>query len=141
MRSYNRRVRDFTTEKTYLAGLMLQGTEIKSVAKGMIDITGAYVRVNKGKAVLYGASIAQSLHHCTPTPWFTPEQNRPIQLLLQKHELSQLEGQTIIALEVTMHNKKAKVKIAIATKAKKYDHRQRELKKIHDREHNTGGES
>ena len=55
----NRKARhDFTITETFEAGLVLTGTEIKSVRAGKVNLMGAYARVERGEAWLVGANIA-----------------------------------------------------------------------------------
>ena len=55
----NRRARhDFTIDETFEAGLVLTGTEIKSIRAGKVNLSNAYARIERGEGWLIGADIA-----------------------------------------------------------------------------------
>lgn len=120
---------DFELGDLYVAGLILKGCEIKSVAKGHVDLTSAYVMVSNNKARAFGISIKP-----IDTIWAKSEPNRPIDLLLNKKELQNLVGETIVVTRLFIVGHKAKIEIAVAKKKKKFDHREREKEKLYDRE-------
>jgi len=87
----NRRARhEFSIEDTVEAGLVLVGTEIKSIRAGKVNLTDAFARIDRGEAWLIGAHIA---------PWegasrFNHEAKRERKLLLRRSEIDQLLGKT-----------------------------------------------
>jgi SsrA-binding protein len=87
----NRRARhEYTIEDTYDAGLVLTGTEIKSIRAGKVSLAEAYARIERGEAWLIGATIA---------PWeggnrMNHDQRRDRKLLLHRKEIDELLGRT-----------------------------------------------
>ena len=117
---------DYFIDETFEAGIVLQGSEIKSVRAGRVSLKEAYVRVDENlEAWLVDAHIApyESASH------FNHEPRRPRKLLLHKREILRLwnqvrqKGVTIVPLRMYLKNGKAKVEIAIARGKKKYDKR------------------
>jgi len=118
------------------AGLVLQGTEIKSIRAGQISLAEAYVRVDGREAWLMDAHIAPYDH----AGRFNHEPRRPRKLLLHRSEVRQLwenvrqKGVTIVPLRVYIKEGRAKVEIAIAKGKKLYDKRQTIAKRDSERE-------
>ena len=118
------------------AGLVLQGTEIKSIRAGQISLAEAYVRVDGREAWLMDAHIAPYDH----AGRFNHEPRRPRKLLLHRSEVRQLwenvrqKGVTIVPLRVYIKEGRAKVEIAIAKGKKLYDKRQAIAKRDSERE-------
>ncbi|HJW21758.1 MAG TPA: SsrA-binding protein SmpB [Candidatus Limnocylindrales bacterium] len=87
----NRRARhEFAIDDTLEAGLVLTGTEIKSIRAGKVNLTDAYARIERGEAWLVGAHVA---------PWeggnrFNHEPKRDRKLLLHRAQIDQLLGKT-----------------------------------------------
>ncbi|MDR0423688.1 MAG: SsrA-binding protein SmpB [Rickettsiales bacterium] len=113
----------------YNAGIVLVGTEIKSLRQGRANIQDGYVDVDKnGEAWLYSVNIP--VYNMT-TNKFNHEPNRKRKLLLQKKELNKLlgsikeKGLTIVPLTLYFSNKGfVKIKIALAKGKKLFDKRQ-----------------
>jgi SsrA-binding protein len=130
----------------YEAGLVLQGSEIKSIRAGHISIAEAYVRILDDEAWLIDAHIApydQASH-------FNHDPRRARKLLLHRTELNRLikavqtKGLTIIPTKVYLKNGRAKVEIALAKGKKHHDKRQVIAKRDVEREiqrqlHRGGG--
>lgn len=123
-------LRDYFIEETLEAGIVLRGTEVKSVRQGKVQINDAFVRLDQGVPVLYHAHIAEySLGtDANHNPY------RPRKLLLNSREIRKWEqftqsgGRTIIPLK--MYFKKGLVKIQIAlAKGKKLHDKRQDLKK------------
>jgi len=118
------------------AGLVLQGTEIKSIRAGQISLAEDYVRVDGREAWLMDAHIATYDH----AGRFNHEPRRPRKLLLHRSEVRQLwenvrqKGATIVPLRVYIKEGRAKVEIAIAKGKKLYDKRQAIAKRDSERE-------
>jgi SsrA-binding protein len=122
----NRRARhEFTIDETFEAGLVLTGTEIKSVRAGKVNIANAYARIEKGEAWLIGADIApfeqgNRYNH-------DPKRNR--KLLLHRREIDELlgraqqKGQTIVPLRLYLHRGKAKIELGLARGKQLHDRR------------------
>jgi SsrA-binding protein len=122
----NRKARhEFTIDETFEAGLVLTGTEIKSVRAGTANIANAYARIEKGEAWLIGADIApfeqgNRYNH-------DPKRNR--KLLLHRREIDELlgraqqKGQTIVPLRLYLHHGKAKIELGLARGKQLHDRR------------------
>jgi SsrA-binding protein len=110
---------------SFEAGLVLRGSEIKSIRAGQISLAEAYVRTNGVEAWLVDAHIAPykqaSIHN------HDPQRQRKLLLhareIRELHENIQQKGLTIIPLRVYLRDGLAKVEIAIAKGKKKFDKR------------------
>jgi SsrA-binding protein len=109
------------------AGLVLQGSEIKSIRAGQISLAEAYVRIDNGEeAWLVEAHIAPY----DQASYNNHEPRRPRKLLLHKTQIRKLwdemrqKGVTIIPLQVYLKEGRAKIEIAVAKGKKLYDKRQ-----------------
>ena len=124
----NRRARhDYTIDETFEAGLMLTGTEIKSIRGGKANLTSAYARVERGEAWLVGAHIA---------PFeggnrYNHEPKRTRKLLLHRSEIDELlgrtkaKGQTIVPLRLYINERGlAKIELGLARGKQLHDRRQ-----------------
>jgi SsrA-binding protein len=123
----NRRARyEFTIDETFEAGLVLTGTEIKSIRAGKVNLSDAYARVERDEAWLIGASIA---------PWAQGNRNnhepkRMRKLLLHRSQIDELmgrakaKGQTIVPLRLYLNDRgRAKVELALARGKQLHDRR------------------
>ena len=132
----NRRARyDHDILQRHEAGLVLTGSEIKSIRDGKANIAEAHAGFQEGELWLYNAHIAQ----------YAParenhDPRRPRKLLLHRRELGRLEqelGQnprsTVIPLRLYLYNGLAKVEIALARGRRSYDRRQEIAKRDADR--------
>jgi len=133
----NRKARfEYQLLETFEAGLVLKGTEIKSIRRGQISLQEAYVRTDGKQAWLVGAHIAPYEHASA----FQHDPDREKKLLLNKHEIRELynavriKGLTIIPVRVYLKGGRAKVEIAIAKGKKKYDKREAIKKRDFERE-------
>jgi len=133
----NRKARfEYQLLETFEAGLVLKGTEIKSVRMGQISLQEAYVRTDGKQAWLVGAHIAPYEHASA----FQHDPDREKKLLLNKREIRELydavriKGLTIIPVRVYLKGGRAKVEIAIAKGKKKYDKREAIKKRDFERE-------
>lgn len=118
--------RDFFLLEHYEAGLVLKGSEIKSIRSGQISISEAYVRIDSNEAWLVDAHIAPydqaNIHNHEP--------RRTRKLLLHHKEIRKLwdnvrqKGVTVIPTKVYLKDGLAKVEIALAKGKKQYDKRQ-----------------
>ncbi len=120
----------------YEAGLVLHGTEIKSIRAGKISLGEAYVRIIDGEAWLLDAHIAPY----DPAGYFNHEPKRPRKLLLHRTEIHRLDrevqqkGVTIIPTRIYLKEGIAKVEIAVAKGKKLYDKRRTIAKRDIERE-------
>lgn len=109
------------------AGIVLQGSEIKSLRAGQVSLKEAYVRVDEDEAWLIDSHIAPY----NPASRENHDPKRKRKLLLHKKEIYQLwseikqKGTTIIPVKVYLKNGRAKVEIAIAKGKQKRDKRQK----------------
>lgn len=110
---------------TYEAGLVLQGTEIKSIRNHQISIDQAYIHVDGEEAWLIDAYI----HPYEHASKFNHNPNRRRKLLLHKKEILdmwdkvRIKGNTIVPLRVYLSRGKAKIEIAVAKGKKLHDKR------------------
>lgn len=116
---------DYFIEDQYEAGLILQGTEIKSLREGKVQIKDAHITFIDGEAFIKGMHIAKyDLGNR-----FNHEEDRDRKLLLHKHEIAkmqkavQLQGYTIVPLGIHLSKGRAKLKIAEAKGKHLYDKR------------------
>jgi SsrA-binding protein len=121
---------DFFIEETYEAGIVLQGTEIKSVRAGKINLKDSYARIQNGEAWLYSTHISPYEQGNR----YNHDPLRPRKLLLHNREIAKLFGETkevgyaLVPLKVYLKNGFAKVLIGLAKGKKNYDKRE-DLKK------------
>lgn len=125
---------NYALEDTYEAGIMLVGTEVKSLRLGQCSIQESYVGPKDGDLWLFNANISE-YQQAGPKMQHPP--TRPRKLLLHKHELNKImgsvarEGMTIIATKIYF-DKRGKVKLEIALAKGKKQHDKRETEKKRD---------
>ena len=116
---------DYEILDRYEAGLVLTGTEIKSVRAGKVDIRDAYARPQNGELWLVSGYIAPY----DPASTSNHDPRRPRKLLLHRDEIAELSSQvaekrlTIVALRIYIKNHVAKVELAVARGKRQYDKR------------------
>ena len=130
---------DFEILDQFKAGLMLLGSEIKSIRKGNVNLKGSYVSIQNGRAFLKGAHITR--YPFDSNTDYDPFRDR--ELLLNKSELHKIanhlnnQGVTIVPLTIGLEGKYAKLEIGVARGKKKHDKREtikkREQKRQIDR--------
>lgn len=136
----NRRARyDYQIEDTFEAGLVLQGTEVKSLREGRASLVDGYALVRDGEVWLHNVHIPEY----TQGTWTNHEPRRARKLLLHRDQIRKLNaktqetGLTIIPLAMYFKDGYAKVEIGIARGKRNYDKRQaiaaREAKRDADR--------
>jgi SsrA-binding protein len=122
----NRRARhEYAVEETLEAGIVLTGTEIKSIRAGRVNLAEAYARIEKREAWLIGAHIATyeqgNRNNHEPT--------RTRKLLLHRDQIAELVGRTqakgftLVPLRLYIRNGMAKLEIGVARGKKAYDKR------------------
>lgn len=123
----NRKARhDYAIEDVFEAGLVLTGTEVKSLRAGRASLVDAYASVQDGEAWLIGAHIPEY----TQGTWTNHEPRRTRKLLLHRDEIARLigktreGGRTLVPLSLYFRDGKAKVEIALARGKRSYDKRQ-----------------
>jgi SsrA-binding protein len=127
MNIQNRKVfHDYTIEETFDAGLVLQGTEVKSLRKGNASFTDAFAYVKNGEVWLRDFYIKPF----EQGSYYNHDPRRDRKLLLSKKEIRELDravlqkGNTIIPLKIFFKNGFAKVQIGLAKGKKRFDKRQ-----------------
>ncbi len=127
---------DYFILEKYEAGIVLAGTEVKSLRMGKCSIKEAFVRIENGEAYIYGMHIS---------PYekgniFNRDPLRTRKLLLHKSEINKLtgkikeKGMTLMPLRVYFKGSLVKVEIGLAKGKKIYDKRQDIAKKDQERE-------
>lgn len=117
---------EYTIDAMFEAGLVLQGTEVKSLRQGKANINDAYARFKDGEIFLYNAHISPYSHAAVDS--HNPE--RPRKLLLHRWELLRLlvktqeRGYTLIPVRMYFRNEHAKVELALARGKKQIDKRE-----------------
>lgn len=136
---------EYTIDDLFEAGLVLKGTEVKSLRMGKANIADAYARFRDGDLFLLNANISPYPHAAGENH----EPTRPRKLLLHRRELKRLwgklteRGYTLIPLKLYFKNEHAKVELGLAKGKKKFDKRetirrreeQRELERARKRRH------
>lgn len=121
---------DYFIEDTYEAGIVLQGTEIKSIRAGKVNLKDSYARIEKGEMFLHNM-------HVSPYEQGNRYNHDPLRtrkLLLHRREINKLIGETketgytIVPLKLYLKNGYAKVLIGLGKGKKQYDKRE-DLKK------------
>lgn len=117
---------DYFIEETYEAGIVLTGTEIKSVRQGKVSIKESYAKIENSEMILYGMNISPYEQGNR----YNVEPLRPRKLLLHKQEIRKLigyttiKGLTLVPLKMYINEEgRAKVEIALARGKKNYDKR------------------
>ena len=123
----NRRARhDFAILDVFEAGIVLTGTEVKSLRAGRASLADAFATVDDGEVFLRGMHIPEY----TEGSWTNHEPRRTRKLLLHRQEIERLIGKTresglsLVPLAVYFSDGKVKVEIALARGKRSYDKRQ-----------------
>ena len=126
---------DYTILATIEAGIALQGSEVKSIREGKVQMADAYAIVEDGQVLLKNLHISP-YKQSGANP---PDPVRTRRLLLSKREIRKLQGGTeqqgltLVPLSIYFKGKYAKVELALAVGRKKYDKRQAIAKAEADR--------
>ena len=123
----NRKARhDYIIEDSYEAGLVLTGSEIKSIRAGQVNLRDGYAAIREGEVWLLNV-------HITPykqASYQNHEPRRERKLLLHRREINRLTGKlqekglTLVPLRIYLKNSRAKVELGLARGKKSYDKRQ-----------------
>ena len=123
----NRKARhNYFIEETYEAGLVLLGTEVKSLRLGRVNLKDSYAKINKGEVFVHQI-------HIGAYPFAHYDNHDPLRkrkLLLHKDEINKLYGKvnekgfSLIPLKIYFQNGKAKLTLALARGKRKYDKRE-----------------
>jgi len=122
----NRKARfNYFIEDTYEAGMVLTGTEVKSMRQGRANLKDAYARIKNGEVYVYQI-------HISPYPFAYYNNHEPLRvrkLLLHKREIKKLyakvneKGHTLVPLKLYFKDGKIKLELAVAKGKRKYDKR------------------
>jgi len=134
----NRRAKfDYDLLKRYEAGLVLTGSEVKSIKQGRASLKGAFVTAHQGELFLLNANIPP-YEFSSPDKNYNPTRSR--KLLLHRQEINHLLGQIkangLTLVPLSLYTKKGKVKLefALAKGRKKFDKRELLKKRTAQRE-------
>ena len=117
---------DYFIEDTYEAGIVLTGTEIKSIRKGSANLKDSYARIKNGEVFLTNMFISTYEEGNR----FNHDERRERKLLLNKKEIFKIrdkiekEGYSLVPIKLYLKNGRAKLEIGIAKGKKTYDKRQ-----------------
>ncbi|MFG3684827.1 SsrA-binding protein SmpB [Micromonospora sp. NPDC047740] len=117
---------DYTILKTYEAGIVLAGTEVKSLREGRASLVDAFAQERDGEIMLYGLHIAEYGYGT----WTNHQPRRTRKLLLHRIEIGRIleklreGGITLVPLSMYFSNGWAKVELGLARGKKSYDKRQ-----------------
>ncbi|GIP17808.1 SsrA-binding protein [Paenibacillus montaniterrae] len=127
---------DYFIEETYEAGMVLTGTEIKSIRNGKANINDAFATIRNGEIFIHNMHISPfeqgNIHNTDPT--------RARKLLLHKEQISKLfgqakqEGYAIVPLKIYIRNGYAKLLIGLGKGKKQYDKREAAAKRDSQRD-------
>ena len=133
----NRKARhDYTIVDTFEAGLLLKGTEVKSLREGRASLIDGYATLTDDEVWLRGVHINEYLQGT----WTNHEPRRARKLLLHRQEIAKLagimreDGWALVPLSLYFSNGKAKVELGLAKGKKTYDKRQSLAKRDAERE-------
>jgi SsrA-binding protein len=123
----NRRARfDFDIVDTYEAGIVLVGSEVKSVRDGKVQLRDAYARVSDGEIWLHGVHVSP---YAYSTGFGAVDSDRSRKLLLHRRQIAELavkttqDSLTLVPLSIYFKDGRAKVDLALARGRKRYDKR------------------
>jgi SsrA-binding protein len=133
----NRRARhEYAIMDTFEAGMVLTGTEVKSLRAGRASLTDAFAVITDGEVFLHGMHIPEY----TQGTWTNHAPRRIRKLLLSRHEIDRLGGKlresglTLVPLSVYFSNGYAKIELGLARGKRTYDKRQDLAKRDAQRE-------
>jgi len=117
---------EYFIEQTFVAGIKLQGSEVKSIRAGKVSINEAYITFKNGEVFILNMHIAKF----DASSIFNHDETRTRKLLLNRHEINKImgaqtrDGITVIPLSVELHGGLVKLVIALAKGKKLYDKRE-----------------
>ena len=127
---------DYLIFDKFIAGIVLTGTEIKSIRKGMLNLKDAFAKIEDNEMFLYGMHISPYEQGNR----YNHKPDRVRKLLLQNREILKIQdkikkdGYTIVPLELFLTHGFAKIEIGLAKGKKLYDKRESIAKKTQDRD-------
>lgn len=134
--SNKKALHDYFIEETYEAGIVLTGTEIKSLRLGRVNLKDSFARISGGEVFLHNMHISPFEQGNR----FNHEPTRARKLLLHREEISKLIGLTkergyaLVPLKIYLKGGFAKVELALAKGKKLYDKRETIARRDADRE-------
>ena len=135
--SNRRALHDYLVLERFEAGIELRGTEVKSLREGHVALTGSFIRIDSGDAMLYGVDIppyeygGQAFNHVA---------DRPRRLLLHRTEIHKLQVQTerkghaLVPLSLYFKRGRVKVEIGLCRGKQLHDKRETLKRKTADRD-------
>lgn len=123
---------DFTILDSLEAGIMLEGSEVKAIREGRVNLKDSFVRIIKGEVFLLNAHIS---HLSTTHTTYRPDERRARKLLLHSKQIDKMyskvtkEGITLVALKLYFNDKNI-IKVEVATAQGKKLHDKREDLKV-----------
>jgi len=133
----NRKARhDFEILDSFETGIVLQGTEVKSLREGKVNLKDSYAAAEKGEIYLYNVHIS----HYEAGNNFNHEPERPRKLLLHRSEIRRLigrtdqQGLTLVPLKMYFKKGRAKVELGLVKGKRQYDKRRDIAQRQADRE-------
>jgi SsrA-binding protein len=127
MIAQNKKARhDYLIEETYEAGMVLVGTEVKSLRAGRASLVDGFAEVHNGEVFLHGVHIPVY----TEGTWTNHEPRRVRKLLLNRSEIAKIDGKvkergySLVPLAMYFKDGRAKVEIGVGKGKKSYDKRQ-----------------
>ena len=137
MIAQNKKARhDYLIEDVFEAGLVLQGTEVKSLRQGRASLVDGFVDIDRGEAWLHGVHIPEY----SQGTWTNHSARRKRKLLLNREEIDKIDrrvnekGLTVVPLALYFLDGRAKVEIALAKGKKTWDKRHALAERQADRE-------
>lgn len=119
---------DFTILETLEAGIVLEGSEVKAIREGRVNLKDSFVRIIKGEVFLLNAHIS---HLSTTHSTYRPDERRSRKLLLHSKQIDKMyskvtkDGITLVALKLYFNDKNMiKIEVAIAQGKKLHDKRE-----------------
>jgi SsrA-binding protein len=128
---------DYHILETFETGLVLLGTEVKSIREGRVNLRDSFARIEKGEVFVYNLHIQPYTHR----GYADHEPLRPRKLLLHAHEIRKLIGKTVergmTLVPLRMYFKGGRVKVALGLARGKQMHDKREAIKQRETERET----
>jgi SsrA-binding protein len=127
---------DYHLLETFEAGMVLLGTEVKAIREGRVNLRDSFARVEDGEVYLYNVNISPYSHR----GYADHEPLRRRKLLLHRHEILKLVGQTVekgmtlVPVRMYFKNGRVKVAVSLAKGKKEYDKRETIKRRETDRE-------
>ena len=128
---------DYAVEETFEAGIVLRGTEVKSIREGRVNLQDSFAAIKDGEVFLHNCHISPYSHGNI----MNHDPTRSRKLLLHRKEINKLMGRTqqkgltIVPLKLYFNERgRAKIELALARGKKLHDKRETEKKRTWDRE-------